>query len=110
MSLDFTIYAQVPSRMGEVYSRNITHNLIHMADLAGLYDVLWHPVENGYRKAKDIIPRLRIGILLLKSDPERFKKFNPNNGWGTYEGLLDFAEAVLETCLEYPEGVLDTRT
>ena len=42
----------------------------------------------------------------MKSNPEYFKKFNPENGCGSYEGLLSFAEKYLEACKEYPNSFI----
>lgn len=55
-------------------------------------------------KGKDLIEPLEIGLALLKSDPDRFKAFNPANGWGNYEGLVEFVESYLEACKEYPDA------
>lgn len=86
----------------EVFSRNITHNLNKMADAAGLYDALWRPDEHGMEKAADLLVPLAQGLWLLKSDPERFKAFNPTNGWGDYSGLVEFTERYLAACAAYP--------
>lgn len=85
-----------------VYSANITHNLNTMAGEAGIYKHLWRPDEIGITKAAELIEPLRAGLALLKSDPARFKKFNPENGWGNYEGLVAFVEKYLAACEEYP--------
>lgn len=85
-----------------VYSANITHNLINMADEAEIYKHLWRPDEIGITKAAELIEPLSAGLALLKSAPERFKKFNPENGWGTYDGLVAFVENYLAACEEYP--------
>lgn len=86
----------------EVYSANITHNLGRMAEEAGIYEALWRPGEVGITKAEQLIPLLRDGLTLLKSDPGRFKTFNPSNGWGTYDALRQFVADYLATCEEYP--------
>ncbi len=91
----------------EVYWRNITHNLTKMADEAGLYYALWRPEEKGFKKAKDLIDILKEGVSLLESDPNRFMKFNPSNGWGNYYNLLDFTKSYLKACLEYPESLIN---
>ena len=59
---------------------------------------------NVYLIEKNEIPKK--GIKKMKSNPEYFKKFNPENGWGTYEGLLSFAEKYLEACKEYPSSFI----
>jgi hypothetical protein len=79
MSLDFYLKRTQPT---VVFDRNITHNLSTMAREAGIYEVLWHPNERGYIKAKEIIPVLEEGLRQLQADPERFKKFDSPNGWG----------------------------
>lgn len=92
------------SEDGEVYSANITHNLNKMATEAGIYKELWRPEEVGITKAKQLIVLLHIGLELLKSDPSRFKAFNPKNGWGAYEGLVAFVHDYLEACVKYPSA------
>jgi hypothetical protein len=66
-----------------------------MAREAGLYEHLWRPEEIGIATAGQLIEPLRDGLTRLESDPKRFKRFNPTNGWGDYEGLLEFVR-------EYP--------
>lgn len=94
----------MPEGGGEVYWRNITHNLGLMASEAGLYDVMWGAEEKGWNHARDLIEPLRDGLAELQSDPERFKAFNPENGWGDYDGLLDFAASYLAACLTWPDA------
>lgn len=89
-----------------VYERNITHNLTKMADEAGIYQHLWRPEELGITKAKELIEPLTNGLYLLESDPARFEKHNPENGWGDYEGLCDFVKSYLGACKEYPEATI----
>jgi len=44
------------------------------------------------------------GLHNLKIEPERYKKFNPENGWGSYDGLVKFVENYLNACYEYPDA------
>lgn len=101
MTIDFNQYD------GEVYKRKITHNLNTMADEAGIYQPLWRPDELGITKASELIDPLRKGLALLESDPERFKKFNPKNGWGDYEDLVDFVKEYQTACVKYPYAEVD---
>jgi hypothetical protein len=91
----------------EVYWRNITHNLNRMADEAGIYKHLWRPDEIGVSRAGDLIQPLRDGLAVLESDPERFKQFNPANGWGSYEGLVDFVREYLAACEANPDAEIE---
>ena len=90
-----------------VYSANITNNLNGMADEAMLYNCMWRPEEHGITHAEQLIPLLTTGLALLKSDPERFKAFNPENGWGDYDGLVGFVENYLTACEKYPSAIVE---
>lgn len=103
MSLDVYLEQEV-TEMQDVYSDNITHNLNSMAGEAGIYKHLWRPEEVGISKAYQLIQPLSDGLALLKSDPERFKKFNPENGWGNYDGLVEFASKYLAACKQWPNA------
>jgi len=70
-----------------VYSANITHNLNQIANVAGIYKYIWRPEEIGIKTAKELIEPLTSGLNELLSNPEKHKQFNPENGWGNYEGL-----------------------
>jgi len=87
-----------------LYSSNITHNLVKMADAAGIYQHLWRPEELKIRKAVDLIEPLRKGLAAMKADPEKFRAFNAPNGWGLYEHFVPWVEEYLRACEEHPEA------
>lgn len=87
-----------------VFDYNITHNLNTMADAAGIYEHLWRPEEINIEFARDLIEPLRQGLHRLKLNPEEYKKHNPENGWGSYEGLVSFVETYLDACYKYPDA------
>jgi len=107
LSLDVYISAV---RTVNVYNGNITHNLNKMAmevklsNGRTLYEVLWRPEEHNYTKASEIVPLLVEGIMILCSERERFLPFNPPNGYGNYENLVQFTQNYLNACLENPDG------
>lgn len=88
----------------EVYSANITHNLNKMASEAGLYRAMWRPDEAGYTYARQLIEPLENGLAELEAHPERYKPFNPSNGWGSYDGLVRFVRDYLAACKAHPEA------
>lgn len=99
----------IPSETEEsnqVFTGNITHNLNEMAGLAGIHDYLWRPEEVGVRRAAQLINPLREGLFKLKANPDSFRKFNPPNGWGDYEGLVSFVKQYLVACELYPEATV----
>lgn len=101
MSLDVYLEAVRPS---QVYWRNITHNLTRMAYAAGIYKHLWRPDEIGVTKAGDLIQPLRDGLARLESDPDTYSAYNPENGWGSYEGLVAFVRDYLAACEANPDA------
>jgi hypothetical protein len=90
----------------EIYSANITHNLGRMASEAGVYMALWRPDEIGITHAHQLIPLLREGLALLQGDPDKFQQFNPSNGWGDYDGLVQFVENYIRACEAHPDAVV----
>lgn len=104
MSLDVYLRKVQPC---DVYEANITHNLTEMAKEAGLYEALWRPEELKVTWAHQLKPFLKKGLKRLKQEPERFKKFNPKNGWGSYDNLVSFVEKYLEACKENPDSYIE---
>lgn len=88
----------------EIYSDNITHNLNKMAGAADIYKCLWRPDENGITTARQLIDPLESGLGQLLAEPETYKAMNPENGWGSYGGLVKFVEDYLAACKEYPDA------
>ena len=115
MGLD--VYLMVTKPVS-VYDDNITHNLGEMARNVilnddkvdetelNLYDVLWRPDEQDFRYACEIVEYLHTGWRKLFANPEKYKQYNPENGWGSYEGLLEFVKKYHEACLENPDAEL----
>lgn len=88
-------------------SLNITHNLNNMAKAVGLYEVLWRPEEIGITTASQMIVPLEKGVNELVANPDKYKAFNPVNGFGSYEDFVDFCKSVLRNCCEYPDAVIE---
>jgi hypothetical protein len=95
--------------LGDEYQSNITHNLGSMASAAGIYKHLWRPEEIGVTKARQLIEPLRVALDDLRERPDFFKEFNPENGWGTYEGFLSFVERYAAACEQYPNETVSVR-
>jgi len=91
-----------------VFDANITHNLGKMASEANIYGILWRPEENDITHAWQLIEPLRLAIDEMKDDPNRFKKHDADNGWGTYKDFLPWLERLLEACVEHPGAIIRT--
>lgn len=93
-----TIYADTSQC---VFHANITHNLATMARYAGLYRALWRPEELQAVKAGNLIKILEFGLTALKERPQHYKNYNPPNGWGSYEALVEVVQNYLLACKAY---------
>jgi hypothetical protein len=110
MSLDVDLMVTKPI---SVYDGNITHNLgkmageVKLSNGMSLYDVLWRPDEQeGLGFARNISELLDEGWNILLSEPEHFKQWDPENGWGSYEGLVDFVYKYRNACWDNPDAEL----
>jgi hypothetical protein len=109
MSLDVDLMVTQPT---SVYSGNITHNLgkmageVKLSNGLTLYDVMWRPDEHSLKFAEDISELLDEAWNILLSEPDYFKTFNPDNGWGSYEGLEKFVYKYRNACWDNPDAEL----
>lgn len=109
MSLDVDLMVTQPV---SVYSANITHNLGRMAavvdvgDDLTLYQILWRPDEIPLTTARQLIVYLAQGMNVLLDDADRLRDYNPENGWGNYNNLLNFTKEYLVACMENPDAEL----
>jgi DNA repair exonuclease SbcCD ATPase subunit len=88
-------------------SLNVTHNLNKMAEVVGLYKILWYPEEVGITSASQMIEPLEKAIKELEANPEKYKAYNPPNGWGDYGIFVSFCRSMLSTCRENPDAVIE---
>lgn len=117
------------------FDANITHNLGRMAREAGIYEALWRPDEmlapdiaavlhdaeeidyhSEHAKslraqlptptAADLIEPLRNGLRLLRANPTYYRQWEPENGWGTYDGFVPWVERYLAACEEHPTATV----
>lgn len=92
----------------EFWHGNITHNLAKMAEECcigepgTLYDLLWRDEEPN--DVLDYINWLIWALTELKSSPDIYKQFNPSNGWGTYEQLVEFVRSFIHALIDMPLG------
>lgn len=100
-------FAVQAEETNQVFHANITHNMNKMAEEAGIYKELWRPEEIGITKAHQLVRPLALGLNRMVSDPDRYKAFNPANGWGSYEALIEFVASYIAACCEYPDAKVE---
>lgn len=100
----------------EFWHGNITHNLAEMAEDClsfeegyqrySLYNLLWRdtqaPFTGNYLNV--YIAHLAYCLYVLRNNPDYFKQYNPSNGWGTYEQLVEFVHSFIHALIDMPEG------
>ena len=106
----------------ETESINITHNLNTMAiqcyiqfnesgysqKQISLYDLLWRPLEQGFRKNNELYLKTLLKLYQqLENRPEYYKQYDAENGWGTYEGFLNFVKKAVDLCMEHPDWYIN---
>jgi hypothetical protein len=107
MSLDISIYR-------EMHHLNITHNLVEMAkdvpvcilnDLT-LYDILWRADEHDINCTEYLIEYLEEARDYMIVNREDLVKYNPENGWGSYENLLETVDKYYRICKDNPDCII----
>ena len=110
MSLDVSLMVLNPM---PIHAENITHNLskmasqVHITSELTLRDVLWEPKEHGFVYAKDIAEHLDVAFNILLSEPNFYKQFNPENGWGNYDNLVTFVYNYRNKCWDFPDSLIE---
>lgn len=102
MSLDISITAQ---REVEIYEANITYNLAPM-----YYKCV--DKEKGLKKldnmnCKKALPIVNKAITDMLNNANEYRKLNPANGWGSYEGLLAKLQEIRNCCESNPDGIIN---
>lgn len=103
MSYDVSIQvAAGPDVEVEAFWRNYTSNTSRM----------WtHALGRSLREfdkapASEAAGPLAVGVRKMEYDPVFYRQWEPDNGWGDYDGALAFLRAVAGACAAMPLGVL----
>lgn len=102
MSLDINITAK---REIEIYEGNVTYNLADM-----YYKCI--DKEEGFRKldgmnCKQALLIINNAIQDMLNNSDEYRKLNPKNGWGSYEGLLKVLQDLRACCENNPDGKIN---
>ena len=102
MSLDVSISAK---REMIIYDTNITYNLADM-----YYKCI--DKEKGFKKlngmnCKEALPIINNAIQDMLNNADEYRKLNPKNGWGSYEGLLSNLQEMRNCCENNLDGIID---
>lgn len=53
---------------------------------------------------RDALPILNEGVAYLQDHPAEMRAMEPDNGWGSYEGALQYLRKIRDACTEHPLG------
>ena len=106
MSLTFNLIRQGDGEI-TVFSAKISHHLADMADSVGIWEVIWNPI---HEQAMDAIEPLTLGVNELKRHPEKYRRYDSPNGWGTYDSFVPWLDEVIEACKEHPMAMIKVHT
>lgn len=101
MSYDVSLGTHVRTRWYTIIDvGNMTSNVAGMWRLAS-------PDTDGLKglhgmTADQAIQPLSRAILRMRADPEAYIPLTPSNGWGSYDGALQFLTEVLAACRAHP--------
>ena len=90
-----------------VYEANITHNLANMAAAAHLYIPMWKPNEYNLFKARHVLPFLKLGALYMLKHKGKLLEYNPPNGCGDYDILLECAVSYMNACKKHKKAIIE---
>lgn len=109
MSYDVSLGTYVRDRWYEIIEiGNMTSNVAGMWRLAS-------PNTDGLKglhgkRAGEAIQPLSQAILRMRADPDAYVPLEPSNGWGSYQGAMDFMEQILKQCRQHPWLVIEVDT
>jgi hypothetical protein len=83
MSYDFKVMPAWDTH--ETYERNVTYNVSTMLKRAG-----FHPNVVDGMTAVQLRPVVSHAVCVMEDNPSYFELFNPENGWGSYENVMEF--------------------
>lgn len=83
--MSYWFYVEPVEAQHDTFEKNVTYNVSTMLKRAG-----FHPnIVNGL-SAEVLRPVVRHAWQALVDNPEYFQKFDPENGWGSYNGVKNF--------------------
>lgn len=114
MSLDVYIKNKKKEEDRE-WVANITHNMNKMAqrifvseNKETLYDYVWRP-EELYKEiyTNEMKNVLTKGICIMVSKRKSLLRYEPKNGWGSYDSFLKFLIKYKKACEDHPGYIIE---
>ena len=88
--------------VGDSWVSHTSNTAAMMKEVCGSYPSDW----DG-RRCADMYPVLMQGASLLLQYPQRYRQFEPGNGWGTVESTAKFLRRIADNCDKFPTAVIE---
>lgn len=70
-------------------------------------DALGHSLADlAEKNAGESLPAIQRAVADMEANPARYEAMNPPNGWGNYEGALDYLRSLRDACAEHPKATI----
>lgn len=110
MSLDITLTDVFIEPPIQLESLNITNNLIDFAKALNCYECIWKPQSLNILSSSQLLPHLYEAYYKIIKYGDDYLPLLPKNGWGTKEQFLNFIDQYIETCITYPNALIEAST
>ena len=106
MSWDFGMTADLGGEnyIDLPYDANYTYNVAKM--FYDAFDLVDGIRELNGKTGTECKPLIEKAIKKFVDNKELYEKWNPENGWGDYDGALDLLRMLLQWCNEAPNAVM----
>ena len=104
MSWDIWLAVEVDGKEVEIADgEGYTHNCNNMVRAAGFVE--W-PYEVDGMTSREFCEKLDAALQALRANPAWFRRMNPENGWGDYDGLVRILDRVLDSFDRFPSATV----
>ncbi|MGA4964473.1 hypothetical protein [Streptomyces pseudogriseolus] len=106
MSYDIALYLQVDTGGPEPIDYCAADIGNYTSNVSGMWtEALGHRLADLHgRTAGDSVTSLRNAIADMETRPDHYQAMNPPNGWGDYEGALEYLRQLHTACCAHPKA------
>lgn len=106
MSYDISLYIQVDTGGPEPIEYCVDDVGNYTSNVSRMWtDALGHRLADLKGKtAGDCTDDLKRAVADMEARPDHYRAMDPPNGWGCYEGALNYLRRLLVACLAHPKA------
>lgn len=106
MSYDISLHVQIDTGGPEPIDYCVDDIGNYTSNVAAMWnDALGHRLADLHgRKASDCSDALKQAVTDMRQRPGHYRAMNPSNGWGDYDGALEYLSELHLACLAHPNA------